>query len=75
MTEPEGRQPEVSARQREGRRTKRKEQEPTGSHKLGQELGQNRLQIHERRIPTTGHERKREFVPRSHVGLTAVEIA
>ena len=45
MTEPEGSQPEVSAVQWPGLRTKRKQPEPTGSHKLGQKLGQNRLQI------------------------------
>ena len=64
MTDPEGSQPEVPAVQRQGRRTKRKQPESTGSHKLGQKLGQDRLQIHERRIPTTGPSRVRS--PEGH---------
>jgi len=65
MTEPEGRQPEVSAGQQKRRGANRKQPEPTGSHKLGPKLGQKALFRSTREeFRRQGHEQKREFVPR-----------
>jgi len=44
MTDPEGRQPEVSAGQRQGRGSNRNQPDSTFSQEIGQKLGQNRFQ-------------------------------